>query len=155
MKRLLASIAVVVALASPARADMFDYFFKFTNEAQAKAAAEMLAGHYDTTIGWLFSHVVTNVQAWRPSQDVSGTDAEGKPKVTHTYLTGWFAIVSIESPAPIPLLMNAGSLQFAINRTKLDAGQTPFVVKNNIAGVITDVAVSPITSPNYPIGGLN
>lgn len=161
-------VALLLLAAPNARADTIDYFMKFAGEAQAKAAAEMLAGHYDPTVsvlagtgqsvvlGWAKDHTIANVQVWRPSQDVPGTDSLGNDIVTHTYQTGWFCIVAITSPAPIPALLNSPNLAFALNRTKREAGQA-FVVKNNIGALITDIAVSPLPAMNnyYPIGGMN
>jgi len=123
---------------------VIDYFFKWTNEAAAKADALMLADYLNTDPQalkqWARDKVLPNVQAWRPSQDVGGV---------HTFLTGWFAIVSLNSQASV--LLNASALQFA-----LDRDGPPYVIKNNIGGVITDVAVSPIfAGSHYPIGGIN
>ena len=52
--------------------------------------------------------------------------------------------------------MNAAALQFALNRTAREAGQS-FVIKNNIGVVISDVAVSPLPFMRnyYPIGGMS
>lgn len=151
---IVAALLLVAPIA--ARADTIDYFMKFTNEAQAKAAAEMLAGQYDVTAGWAQNHVIPNVRAWRPSQDVAGVDSQGNPMVTHNYQTGWYAIVAITSDVPIPALLNSANLAFALNRTKREAGQA-FVIKNNLGVIINDIAVAPLPAMNnyYPIGGMN
>lgn len=128
---------------------MVDYAFKFADEATALADATMLAGPFNG-LGWLLDHVVV-VQAWRPSQDVTS----GSPPVTtHTFLTGFFVVVSIDRPSLIPALFNHAALQFALNRTAREVGQA-FVLKNNIGGVITDIAAQPLfeMSNPYPMGG--
>lgn len=70
--------------------------------------------------------------------------------------TGYFVIVSIDSATPIPALLNHSALQFALNRTKREAGQA-FVIKNNIGAVISDVACQllPQMKNPYPMGGFN
>ena len=128
---------------------MIDYFFHFTNEAEAKANALMLADHLGTEItpgvrNWLTDHVLPNVRAWRVSQDViSGTP----PVTTHTYLSGWFAIVSLNRQ--VDILLNAAPLAFA-----LDRDGPPYVIKNNIGALITDIGCEPVfAGSHYPLGG--
>jgi len=117
---------------------MIDYFFKWTDEAAAKADAFSVAQKFEISGEWARDHVLPNVQAWRPSQDVGGV---------HTFLTGWVAIVSTQNQ--VQVLLNAAALQFA-----LDRNGPPYIVKNNIGGIITDVACSPIfCGSHYPIGG--
>lgn len=125
---------------------MVDYAFKFANETTAKADATMLAGPFNG-LGWLLDHVVA-VQVWRPSQD----DVAG----VHTFLVGFFVVVSIDTPSPIPALFNHAALQFALNRTAREGGQA-FVLKNNIGGIITDIAAQPLfeMSNPYPMGGFS
>lgn len=125
---------------------MIDYFFKWTDEAAAKQDALMLADYLNVSPGnlkdWARDKVLPNVRAWRPSQDVAGV---------HTYLTGWFAIVSVNRQ--VPVLLNATALAFALDRDARNAGH-PFVIKNNIGAVLSDVGVSPVfAGSNYPIGG--
>ena len=127
---------------------MIDYFFRFPDEATAISQAP--AGFYtpaqpgpDPSLGaWNADKVLPNIKAWRPSQDIGGQ---------HTYLTGWFAIVSLQNLNQ--QMLNHAALQFALDRTACIDGR-PFVVKNNIGGVIGDVACAPIFcgSP-YPVGG--
>lgn len=119
-----------------------DYFMRWNNEADAKADAFSLAQHFgfQSSVAWAWAqdHVLPNVQAWRPSQDSSGV---------HTYQPGWLAIVSV--PSPVSVLTNSTRLAFA-----LDRDGPPYIVKNNIGPVITDIAVSPIfAGSHYPIGG--
>lgn len=126
---------------------MIDYFFRWTDEAAAKADAVLLANHFSVQISssvilWARERVLPGIQAWRPSQDSSGV---------HNYLSGFFAIVAI--PQQSSVLLNASALQFALDRDACNAGQ-PFVVQNNIGTVITDVACQPIfCGSTYPIGG--
>jgi hypothetical protein len=123
---------------------MIDYFFKWSDETAAKSDALALANFLNVTSSsikdWAQDKVLANLQAWRPSQDVAGV---------HTFLTGWFAIVAL--PTQVPVFLNATALQFA-----LDRDGPPYIIKNNIGVVITDVAVSPIfAGSHYPIGGLS
>jgi hypothetical protein len=137
---------------------MIDYAFKFTNAAAAQADASMLAGYYNVSVGWLLDRCITGLQVWRPSQDVTAADPSPPPATltTHTYLTGFFVVVSLDTPAPIPALINHSALQFALNRTARLAGQA-FVLQNNIGAVINDIAAQPLfeMSNPYPIGGFS
>lgn len=128
---------------------MIDYFFKWNTEADARADAFSLAQKFGTQIpssiggwGWATDHVLPNVKAWRPSQDVTSSGV-----VTHNYLAGWFAIASINRE--VNILLNSSQLAFALNRDG-----PPYIVKNNIGAVISDVACEPIfAGSHYPIGG--
>jgi hypothetical protein len=117
---------------------VIDYFFKWPDEASAKADALALANFLNVNLGWFQDKVLPNVRAWRPSQDVGGV---------HTFLTGWFALAAW--PTQVTILLNATALAFA-----LDRNGPPYIIKNNIGGVITDIGVSPIfAGSHYPIGG--
>lgn len=124
-----------------------DYFFRWNSEADAKADALMLADYLGVEITpgvreWVRDRVLPNVKAWRPSQDVGGV---------HTYLTGWYAIISL--PRQVQVLLNASALAFCLDRDAANASQ-PFVIRNNIGAIIQDVACEPIfAGSNYPIGG--
>lgn len=124
-----------------------DYFCRWDSEADAKADALMLADYLGVEITpgvreWVRDRVLPNVKAWRPSQDVGGV---------HTYLTGWFAIISLKQQ--VPVLLNAAALAFCLDRDACNAGQ-PFVIRNNIGAILQDVACEPIfAGSNYPVGG--
>ncbi len=126
---------------------MYDYFLKFASEDDAKASALLLAEKHGIeispgVIAWARDHVLPDVKVWRPSQD---TIVDGQ--VVHQYLTGWFAIVSLNERRET--LLNAAALAFAMDRDG-----PPYIVRNNIGTVITDVAVEPIfAGSHYPIGG--
>jgi len=157
------AILAFLMLLAPAQADEFVYGFKFASQAAAITAATAL-GHYNATVdpqtglpaGWAMDHVIAGMQCWRPSQDVSGTDSDGNPTTTHAYLTGYFVLIVAASAAPIAVLNNAAALQFTLNRTRFEAGQS-FVTKNNIGGVISDIACSPLpaAAKQFPVGGYN
>lgn len=126
---------------------MIDYFFRWTDQDDAKQDALMLADYLNVQPGnlrdWAQDKVLPNVQVWRPSQD---TTVDGN--VVHNFLVGWFAIVALNRQAPV--LLNSSALQFALDREARNAGQ-PFVVRNNIGTVINDVKVSPVfAGSNYP-----
>ncbi len=126
---------------------MIDYFFKFNTQADAKASALLLAEKHGIEISpgvieWARDHVLPDVRVWRPSQDTVVDD-----HTVHQYLTGWYAIVSLDEQRQT--LLNAAALAFAMNRDG-----PPYVIKNNVGAVITDVACEPIfAGSHYPIGG--
>lgn len=133
---------------------MIDYFFRWATSSDARADAFAAAQHFgiqSSSGAWLWAqdHVLPNVQAWRPSQDtitVSSFSSVGTV-VTHNYLTGWFAIVSLNRT--VAVLINSSELAFA-----LDRDGPPYVVRNNIGTIISDVACAPIfAGSHYPIGG--
>jgi hypothetical protein len=123
---------------------VIDYALKFTDEAAAITAATGTAlGQNDAQSNWQWNthFVLPNVKAWRISQD--NTDG------SHTYLTGWYCIVSVQKPNA--QLTNDPNLAFA-----LDRDGPPYVLKNNIGPVISDVNCEPIfAGSHYPIGGWN
>lgn len=125
---------------------MIDYFFRWASEVDARADAISLAQHFgfqsSAAFHWATDHVLPNIQAWRPSQDVVSSGV-----VAHTYLPGWFAIVSLNNQ--VSILLNSSELAFALNRDG-----PPYVIKNNIGAIISDVACQPIfCGSHYPIGG--
>ncbi len=130
---------------------MIDYFAKWNTVQEAKQDAYRLRQYFGTDGGtmvndWFLYQFLPNVKVWRPSQDViTGTP----PVVVHTYLTGWFGILSLDHIENV--IINDNSLAFALNRDG-----PPYVIKNNIGAVINDVAVSPIfAGSHYPLGGIN
>lgn len=126
---------------------MIDYFFRWPDEASAISDAQALANNLGVSLRtlanrWARDRVLPNVQVWRPSQDVGGV---------HTYLSGWSAIIAW--PTQVNTLLNASALAFALDRDACNAS-LPFVIKNNIGTIITDVCCSPIfLGSNYPVGG--
>jgi len=132
---------------------MIDYFAKWANEAEAKQDAYRLRQYFGSDGGtvvkdWYLHQFLPNVQVWRPSQDVINTDGT----VTHTYLAGWFGILALDHIENV--ILNDNSLAFCLNR---DGGAgVAYVIKNNIGGIINDVAVSPIfAGSHYPLGGIH
>jgi hypothetical protein len=158
------ALVALLMLTTAARADQFDYAYAFASEAAAVADATMLAGHYNATvdldtglpIGWLMDHVLPGIKCWEPSQDVTTVNPDPPPATitTHTYLTGYYVLVSVASAAPIPALANDANLKFILDRTKREAGQA-FVVKNNIGATLSNLGCQPVfeSSNPYPIGG--
>ncbi len=128
----------------------YDFFAKWASEAEAKQDAYRLRQYFGTDGGtivrdWYLHQFLPNVKAWRVSQDVTNPDGT----VTHTYLAGWFGILSLDHIENV--ILNDNSLAFALNRDG-----PPYVIKNNIGAVINDVAVSPIfAGSHYPLGGIN
>lgn len=129
---------------------MIDYFFRWATSSNAEADAFAVAQKFGFTElsssgpvwSWARDHVLPDIKAWRPSQDTVSSGI-----VTHTYLAGWFAIVSIDRQ--VNVLLNSSQLAFA-----LDRDGPPYVVKNNIGAIINDVACQPIfAGSHYPVGG--
>jgi len=139
---------------------MYDYGFAFSSAAVAEADAVMLENQFDVTLGWATDHVLAGLQVWKPANDVTTQVTNPNPppptvpQITHTYLTGYFVLVMINTPSPIPALANHPNLQFILNRTAREAGQ-PFVVKNNIGATLGQIGVAPVpqSSNPYPVGG--
>lgn len=135
---------------------MIDYFLRWTNETTAKSDALMLANYLGVEVSpgvrnWMGDKVLPNVQAWRPSQDtfIASSLSSGETTVVHNYLTGWFAIVALNRS--IDLLLNSSELAFALSRDG-----PPYVIKNNIGAIISDVACAPVfAGSHYPIGGFS
>lgn len=123
---------------------MIDYFLKFNDEASAIAAAEAAGklGSRDAEGNWHWNpdHVAPNIKAWRISQN--------NPDGTHNYLTGWYCIVSTEK---INATLNSDpALQFT-----LDRDGPPYVIKNNVGAVLTNLGYEPVFSgSHYPVGGV-
>lgn len=130
---------------------MIDAVLKFTDLATAKADA--VAQGYMDGLHTLFNanQVIPDVKVWRVSQDVSGTDGQGNPTVTHTFLTGWFCLISVVS---IPNnLKNLAAIQFAYDRDLANA-RKPCVLKSNLsAPLLADLRFSPVfMGANLPWG---
>lgn len=132
---------------------MIDYFCRWTSEAAAKQDAVRLRRYFGISTGdspdvisaWLLHQFLPNVRAWRPSQDVS--DGNSPPTITHAYLTGWFGILALDHIEDV--ILNDNSVAFALAREG-----PPYIVRNNIGSIITDIAVSPIfVGSHYPLGG--
>ena len=124
---------------------MIDYFCHWTDEAAAKQDAKRLRQYFgleDSSLvtEWFLHQFLPNVKAWRPSLDVGGV---------HTYLTGWFGILSLDHIEDV--IYNDNSVAFVLARDG-----PPYLLKNNIGAVINDLAVSPVfAGSHYPIGGIS
>lgn len=133
---------------------MIDYFFRWATSSEARADAFSAAQHFGIQLNsstwiWAGDHVLPNVQAWRPSQDIitASSFSSSVMIVTHNYLPGWFAIVALNGE--IDLLLNSSQLAFALNRDG-----PPYIIRNNIDTIISDVACQPIfAGSHYPLGG--
>ena len=123
---------------------MIDYFFKFTNEAAALADAEGTAFYRDGA--WNTDRVIPDVKVWRASQDVDGV---------HTYLAGWFCIVSINRE--MPALLSHASLQLALSRGKLNRREAGGVLVRNVSlALLADIRFEPVfAGADYPFGAMN
>lgn len=121
---------------------MIDAILKFTDFATAKVDA-VAQGYMDQAHA-LFNadQVIPNIKVWRISQDATGTDLNGQPIIIHTFLSGWFCLISIVN---IPNnLKNLGAIQFAYDRDLANARQ-PCILKNNIGlPLVQDIRFAPV-----------
>ncbi len=134
-----------------------DYFAKWASEAEAKQDAMRLRQYFGSDGGsivkdWYLHQFLPNVKVWRPSQDVHNPDGT----VTHTYLAGWFGILSLDHIENV--ILNDNSIAFVLNRdgNPSSVPAVPYIIKNNIGTVINDIAVSPVfLGSHYPLGGIS
>jgi hypothetical protein len=143
-------------LPTAALAGQIDYFFSFPTEAAAIASAAGTTYYIPAANGnsasWNLYRVAPGLQVWRPSQDVQGTDGQGNPIVTHTFLPGWYGCISLNHIDPT--LVNHPNLKLAIDRDLAAAGQ-PAIIKNNLGVLLNDIMFSPVfAGSNYPFGNL-
>jgi len=132
---------------------MIDYFFQFSNEAAAISDASGTLYYKSAIAGapahWNYDNVIPGIQVWRPSQDT----VDGNGNVTHTFLTGWYGVISLNHVDNT--LLNHAKLQVAIDRDKANAGVAGMVLKNNLtpSTLINDLMFSPVfDGANYPWG---
>lgn len=158
-----------VTWATIAQADVIDVYGSWANEAAAQTALATLGRYYNAqigpsgqAIGYALDTLVPNIKVWRSSQDnISCCDANGQNIITHTYQTGWYCIVSFTTPrdnAVLAILQGAAAAVIAINRTKMEAGQSGFVLKNTFSNaILQDLRWSPVTTNSMPLpwGTLN
>ena len=134
---------------------MLDCFLHFASLAAALADAQVLAHTQldDQSVRqFMADHVVGQVQVWRNSQDVAGTDAQGNPMVTHTFLPGKYFTVSGENLDPA--LINNAAVQVCVNRDKAAARVSGMIVKSNLSlPLLQDLRFSPVwAGSDYPFG---
>lgn len=137
---------------------MIDALLKFASLAAA-IADPVVQAHMDAAQTLFRSdYVIPDVKVWRNSQDVAGTDAQGNPTITHTYLPGYFVLVSLRTLTPAAIaLRDHAALQIVIDSDKAAARQTGMVIKSNVAGaILQDIRMQPIfAGRDYPFGGLS
>lgn len=124
---------------------MIDVVLKFTSLAAAKADP-VVQQHYDA-IEDLFAldRVIPNVKVWRASQDVGGV---------HTYLSGWYALISLESGRIPNSLRDHEAVQVVIDRDKANARQPGAIIRSTVgAAVLQDIRFQPVfAGSDYPWG---
>lgn len=127
---------------------MIDYLLTLAD--QNTAIADPVVGAYYND-GWRGDIVFQPIQIWQPANDVTGTDGDGNPITTHTYLVGFSLIIS--SNARVPALDTHPATQLVTDRNKALAGK-PFVIQS----IFTDAQLAtymlqpvPMGS-NYPFG---
>ncbi len=132
---------------------MYDYFFKFTDEASAVTSAAGTV--YHNSVGWNADRVAPGITVWRASQDTIGTASIGTTIFTtiiHTPLAGWYGIISV--PQVLPGLVNHSALQIGIDRDLAAAGATA-IIKCNITAILQDLRFAPVFMGSaYPFGNL-
>lgn len=127
---------------------MIDVLLKFASEAAARA---VLTAHARAST-WLDDHVIPDVRVWLNSQDVTGTDADGNPTVTHAPLSGFYLFVSLTSVPPA--LLNHPQVQLAFDRDRMSARQPGAVLASNVsAATLQDVRFAPVfAGADVPFG---
>lgn len=132
-----------------------DAIFHFASVAAARAdpiVQQYMSRGDDGQLQFRGDLTVANVRVWRPSADVAGTDSDGNPTVTHTYLTGFFVFVSADHV--VPALRDHPALQVAVDRDKMNARQAGMVLKNNVtAPILQDMRFEPILAGMDPPWG--
>ena len=153
MKKLL--VALLTLLPIPALAGQIDAVLKFADEPTALTAlANFVGKNEQNQATWDMTSTIRDVKVWRASQDVSGTDGQGNATVTHTYLPGFFVLISLDNPPAA--LKNLAAVQVVLDRDKCGARQTGCVVKSNVTNtVLQDIRMSPIfAGSDIPFGGM-
>lgn len=147
----------LMLLTATAQADQIDYLFTCASEA-ACIADPALASYYtpanaDGPGAWRGDVVIPNVQVWDTRQDVSSTDADGDLIVTHTYLTGFWLVVSIAGGNAA--LAGDANLVLAADRDAANAGR-PFVLfSSQPEGSLSFFQLSPtFAGSKYPFGAV-
>jgi hypothetical protein len=126
---------------------MIDALVKFADLATAQADP-VVQQHMDA-LHTLFraDYVLADVKVWRASQDVGNV---------HTFLTGWFVLISLPSLTPAAIaLRDHAALQVCIDADKAKLRQAGMVLKSNVGGILQDVRMGPIfAGRDYPFGAL-
>lgn len=149
-------VALATGLAvSPAWAAQIDVVVKFADLATA-LADPVVQQHVSTDAQgnpvFQGDHVIPDIKVWRVSQDVAGTtpgpDGQTIPTVTHTYLPGYFALISL--PQIVPALRDHPAVQVVINR------DTNTVIRRGTGiglALLNDMRFAPIyAGATYPWG---
>lgn len=134
---------------------MYDYYLKFADEATAKTT---LAAYLTPDGDWPGNVLRTggpggaDLKFWRASQDVAGTDADGNPTVTHSYLPGFFILYS--DMRLIPALRDAAFVQVVLDRDKAIKRQAGGVIKSTVPiALLKDLRWSPVWAGDSPPWG--
>ena len=151
MMRVLSFLAALF-FAGSAFADQIDVVLKFADRPTAIADATAVLDTYVDADGdglrhFLPNHVIENVKVWRASQDVGGV---------HTYLAGWFCLISLpsEQAAKLAPLQNHPAVTVVINRDKANAGQVGAIIRSTVSNaILQDLRMSPVfAGSDYPWG---
>ena len=129
-----------------------DVVLKFDSIAAAKA--DPTVQQYRNAIEdlWGGDSVIPNLKVWRVSQDVAGTDGEGNPTVTHTYLPGFFVLVSL--PRVVNALRDHAAVQFVVDREKMNAREAGMVLRKTVSNaVLNDFRFEPVFAGMDPPWG--
>jgi hypothetical protein len=134
---------------------MIDYFLKFASEAAAKTALSSRLGTDEQgNLVWPRSYCFPGLQFWLASQDVAGTDSDGNPILTHTYLPGYFIMVSL--PNVLAALRDSAPVQIVIDRDLAASRSQGAVIKSNVSvAILQDLRFSPVPAgSDYPFGNM-
>lgn len=136
---------------------MIDYFLQFASRNAAKTDPD-IAEHYDQLEDLFNAGMVMTspkLKFWRDSQDVAGTDGEGNPTVTHTYLPGFYILVSL--PNVVNKLVNHSAVQLVLDVEKINERDWSGILKRNVTvPVLKDLRWSPVwAGRKYPWGAFD
>lgn len=150
MTRFAATLAAL-----PVRADQIDAILQYSSLAAAEADPLVAAHSFvDPDTGQLVfrsENVIPDVKVWKASQDTTSI-VNGVTVVTHTYLTGYFILVSL--PFIYVPLRDDPALIVAIDRDKANAGEPGAVLKSPISlAALQDYRIAPLfAGSSYPWG---
>jgi hypothetical protein len=123
-----------------------DVMLKFATRAAALAdpvVAQYLSKDDQGQDQFQTNDVLPNMRLWRASQDINGV---------HTYLTGYYILVSL--PQTIPSLRDHSAIQVAADRDKMNARQAGMILRTAIPmGTLQDIRFEPVFAGMDPPWG--
>lgn len=122
----------------------YDVVLKYASRAAAIADLAEHTGVDDQSVREFFGdRAIPNVKLWRASQDVGDV---------HTYLVGYFVLISL--PRLVPALRDNAAVQLVIDRDKANARQAGAIIRSTVGqAVLQDIRMSPVfAGSDFPFG---